>query len=201
MRVRMMVGFLMLGVCTLSAVAQMPAGMKMGPAAGTLVEPSKAVDAQLSGLEREMMGVVNKMPAEKYGSAPSPAIFVAGQTPEFTKVRTFAEQVAHVADANYSFYSAMSGLKPATDVSGVSKLTSKAETVAALAASFAFAHKAIATLTPTNAFESVKMGNGEGGGLQTKTTLATFGVAHGLDHYGQMVEYLRMNGMVPPASQ
>ena len=101
-RIRMMAGCLALGISALSAVAQMPAGMKMGPAAGTLVEPSKAVDAQLSQLEKEMMGVVNKMPAEKYGFAPSKAIFVSGQTPEFTKVRTFAEQAAHVADANYN---------------------------------------------------------------------------------------------------
>jgi len=69
--------------------------------------------------------------------------------------------------------------------------------VAALAGSFAFAHKAIATLTPGNAFEVVKLPEP---GMWTRGTLAAFGVAHAFDHYGQMVEYLRMNGIVPPAS-
>ena len=69
--------------------------------------------------------------------------------------------------------------------------------MAALAGSFAFAHKAIATLTPANSFEVVKL---EEPGLFTRSTLAEFAVAHANDHYGQMVEYLRMNGLVPPAS-
>ena len=69
--------------------------------------------------------------------------------------------------------------------------------VAALAGSFAYAHKAIATLTPANAFEVVKSPEP---GFQTRASLASFGVSHGYDHYGQMVEYLRMNGIVPPAS-
>jgi uncharacterized damage-inducible protein DinB len=112
-------------------------------------------------------------------------------------VRTFAEQVKHLTEANYYFYSTISGLKPDVDMKGILKLTSKDDVVAALAGSFAFAHKAIATLTPANAFEVLKS---EEMGLQTRATLAGFGVAHAFDHYGQMIEYLRMNGIVPPAS-
>ncbi|MFP5248228.1 MAG: DinB family protein, partial [Acidobacteriota bacterium] len=63
--------------------------------------------------------------------------------------------------------------------------------------SFRFGHKAIATLTPANAFEVLHSNEP---GLQTRATLAAFAIAHANDHYGQMVEYLRMNGMVPPAS-
>jgi len=65
--------------------------------------------------------------------------------------------------------------------------------VAAAQASFDFAHKAFAALTAKNAFESVR-------GDQTRASIAGGLVAHGFDHYGQMVEYLRMNGIVPPAS-
>jgi uncharacterized damage-inducible protein DinB len=59
-----------------------------------------------------------------------------------------------------------------------------------------FAHKALATITPENAFVTIKGADG----MQTRATVAAFGVAHGYDHYGQIVEYLRMNGIVPPAS-
>jgi uncharacterized damage-inducible protein DinB len=161
------------------------------------MSPAKAVDSQLSLLEGEMMGAVKAMPAEKFAFAPSAAIFVPGQTTEFATVRTFAQQATHVAQANYYFYMAVSGLKPEVDTAALAKLTKKEDVVAALAGSFAFAHKAIATLTPANAFEVVKI---DEPALFTRSTLAQFGVSHAFDHYGQMVEYLRMNGIVPPAS-
>lgn len=164
---------------------------------GTIASPSKAFDSQLDLIEAEMMGVVKAMPAEKFGFAPAAAIFVPGQKTEFAKVRTFAQQATHVAEANYFFYGIVSGLKPDADVPGIEKLTKKDDIVAALVGSFAFAHKAVATLTPANAFQVVKSPEP---GFQTRATLAAFGIAHAFDHYGQMVEYLRMNGIVPPAS-
>ena len=112
-------------------------------------------------------------------------------------MRTFAQQATHVAEANYFFYNIVSGIKPDVDVKSIEKLTAKDDVVAALAGSFAYAHKAIATLTPANSFEVIKSPEP---GFQTRATLASFGVAHAFDHYGQMVEYLRMNGVVPPAS-
>jgi uncharacterized damage-inducible protein DinB len=167
------------------------------PQVGSIATPSKAFDSQLSLIEDEMMGAVKAMPAEKYDFAPSPAIFVPGQKTEFEKVRTFAQQATHVAEANYFFYAIVSGLKPDMDVSGIEKLTKKEDVVAALAGSFAFAHKAIATLSPANSFEVIKSPEP---GFQTRATLASFGISHCFDHYGQMVVYLRMNGIVPPAS-
>jgi uncharacterized damage-inducible protein DinB len=144
-----------------------------------------------------MMGAVKAMPADKFGFAPSQAIFVPGQITDFATVRTFAQQATHVAQANYFFANFVSGVKPDTDVRAIAKLTSKDDVVAALAASFSFAHKSISTLTAANAFEVVKTPEP---GLQTRSTMAMFCVAHANDHYGQMVEYLRMNGIVPPAS-
>jgi uncharacterized damage-inducible protein DinB len=79
----------------------------------------------------------------------------------------------------------------------IESLTSKDDAVAVLAKSFAFGHRAIATITPANAFLTIKAVDG----MQTRVSLAAFAVAHGYDHYGQMVEYLRMNGIVPPGSK
>jgi hypothetical protein len=119
---------------------------------------------------------------------------VPAQKTEFATVRTFAQQVTHVAQANYFFFSMLSGLKPDVDVQGLAKLTAKDDVAAALAGSFAFGHKAVATLTVANAFEVLKTPEP---GVQTRSTFAGFAIAHANDHYGQMVEYLRMNGIVP----
>ena len=101
-----------------------------------------------------------------------------------------------MAQANYSFAAAISGVKPDVDVEAIGKMTNKDDVVAALGGSFAL-HKAIGTLTAANAFEVIKT---QEPGLQTRGTLVAFTVGHCFDHYGQMVEYLRMNGIVPPGS-
>lgn len=181
--------------CCLLSAGSFAAGQ--AASAAKVASPAEAVNAQLSLIEGEMMGAVKAMPAEKYDFAPSVSIFVVGQKTEFPSVRTFAQQATHVAQANYFFFSSVSGLKPDVDMNAIQKLTTKDEIVAALAASFAFGHKAIDTLTTENAFEVLKSPEP---GLQTRATLATFAVAHAFDHYGQTVEYLRMNGIVPPAS-
>jgi len=202
MRVRTMVAMMVVGGCFLGAGAvgasaqTMSMDMPAKDAAG-LMSPAAALDAMLSLYEGEAMGVVKEMPADKYDFAPSAAIFAAGQTPKFGTVRTFAQEVTHVAEANYYFYSTLSGLKPDVDMKKIGAITKKDDAVAVLASSFAFAHKAIATITPANAFETIKGVDG----MHTRATLAAFGVAHGYDHYGQMVEYLRMNGLVPPGSK
>jgi uncharacterized damage-inducible protein DinB len=188
---------MVMGLSAAAVQAQMPMGAGPAPAAGTVVAPAKAIDAQLNIIEGELMGAAKAMPAEKYDFAPSQAIFVPGQKTEFATVRTFGQQVAHVAQANYYFYSAVSGQAMDASAAAVAKMTKKDDLVAALAASFAAAHKAIATVTAANAFEVVKV---EEMGLFTRATLAQFAISHANDHYGQLVEYLRMNGIVPPAS-
>ncbi len=187
-----------LAICALAASAQMGAGgAAQSPAVGSTATPAAAFDSQLTLIEHEMMSAVKAMPAEKFSFAPSAAVFVPRQKTEFATVRTFAQQATHVAVANYFFAQIVSGIKPDVDLDALQKLTAKDDIVAALAASFVFAHKAIATLTPANLFEVVKSPEP---GFQTRATLASFCVSHAFDHYGQMVEYLRMNGIVPPAS-
>jgi uncharacterized damage-inducible protein DinB len=178
--------------CVTGAKGQMQATAPKIPA-GTIVDPGKSLDGLLTIYEGQIMGAVNAMPADKFGFAPSQAIFKAEQTTSYDKVRTFGEMVAHVAQANFYFFSTLGGAKPDVDMKAVGTMTSKDDTVKALAASFAYAHKQLATLTAANAFASVKDD-------QTKASMAAFGIAHMCDHYGQLVEYLRMNGIVPPAS-
>jgi uncharacterized damage-inducible protein DinB len=194
MRIRLMAACCLLGMASVIAVAQMGGTAAQGPAAGTTVTPAAAMDSALSLIEGEMMSAVKKMPAEKFDFAPSAAIFVPGQKTEFATVRTFAQQVTHVAEANYFFFATVSGLKPDVDTQALLKLTKKEDVVAALAGSFVFGHKAVATLTVANAFEVLKV---QEPGMQTRLTLSSFAIAHANDHYGQMVEYLRMNGLVP----
>ncbi len=161
-------------------------GTKIAP--GTIVEPAKSFDEMLTELQKEFTSAAEAMPAEKYGFAPP-----STNGAKFDGVRTFAQQITHVAQANYNYGSAVGNIKPELDVKALSKLTDKPQVLAALAASFAFVHKAIATLTPQNAFESAY-------GNASRASLAGGVVAHAFDHYGQIVEYLRMNGIVPPAS-
>ena len=197
MQVRLIAACCLLGFCSLLVKAQTSPDDTKGPAAGTIIAPSTALDSELSLIEGEMMGAVKAMPADKFAFAPSASIFVPGQSTEFATVRTFAQQATHVAQANYFFFSMLSGLKPEVDVRAITKMTSKDDVTAALAGSFAFGHKAMATLTAGNAFEVMKTPEP---GIQTKATFAGFAISHANDHYGQMVEYLRMNGLVPPAS-
>ncbi len=161
--------------------------------AAALVEPNVSFDASLKTLEDEMMSLARAMPAEKYSFAPGAAIFVSSQKTSYEGVRSFGAMLLHVAQANYYYAGAASGLTPAVDMKAMSKLTDKDKIVSAVAESFAFSHKAIGSLTAANAFEGVR-------GFQTRASLAAGLIAHGFDHYGQLAEYLRMNGIVPPAS-
>jgi uncharacterized damage-inducible protein DinB len=196
MRVRFLAAAVMLMGFAMAGSAQTGTAAA-ARAAGTMMSPAQSADEVLNLFEHEAMGVVNAMPADKYDFAPAAANFASGQGTKYEGVRTFAKEVSHVAQANYYFYSTLSGLKPDVDVKAIGAMTSKEQLVAALQGSFAFGHRAIATITRENAFESIKGVDG----IHTRQALADFAVAHGYDHYGQMVEYLRMNGIVPPGSK
>ena len=165
------------------------------------VSPAKSLDFTLSSLEKEMVPLAEAMPADKYDFAPGPELFKAGSTANYKGVRTFAQTIAHVAQANFFFAVGVQGLRKPDDammarMGAIAKLTQKAELVQALKDSFAACHKAIATLTPENAWEQAGRNPDN-----TRAEQAIYTVAHARDHYGQLVEYLRMNGIVPPASE
>jgi hypothetical protein len=152
------------------------------PAPGTKMSPSATYEKLLTSIETEFVSAAEAMPEDKYNFAPT--------TGEFKGVRTFAQQVKHVAQANYYFWSFAGD---ATDSAAIDKLTSKADILKALKDSLVVAHKATSTITDDNAFVMTKAGTPGG--------MTAFGIAHMMDHYGQLVVYLRMNGIVPPASR
>jgi uncharacterized damage-inducible protein DinB len=166
-------------------------------AAGTQMSPVQAQDELLNLFEQDFMGVAKAMPADKYSFAPAAANFAASQGAKYDGVRTFAQEVSHVALANYYFGSKILGEKLPVDGKAINGMTSKDELLKAAADSFAYAHKAIASITPENAYVAIDGADG----LHSRSVLASFISAHGFDHYGQMVEYLRMNGIVPPGSK
>ena len=155
---------------------------------------AQALDATASGMEKEFVSAAEAMPEDKYGYAPTSG--------EFKGVRTFAQQVKHVAAVNYMLGAAILQEKPPAEVGGESgpeSITTKADIVKYLKASFEYAHKAIGSITEKNLLESVKSPFGEGS--MTRLTVAVIVTSHGFDHYGQIAIYLRSNGIVPPASR
>jgi len=155
---------------------------------------SQVLDHSVANVEHEFSSAAEAMPEDKFGFAPTNG--------EFKGVRTFGEQIKHVAAVNYIFGAAILGEKVPVDVgdeSGPASVKTKAEILSYSKDSFAYVHKAIQTINEKNLVEAVKSPFGEGS--VTRLGLATSVSAHCFDHYGQMVEYLRMNGIVPPASR
>ncbi len=196
MRLRYVCTALILGGCTLVGSAQ-TGSVSAKVAVGTQMSPVQAQSELLNLFEHEFMGVAQAMPADRYGFAPTAATFTASQGAKYDGVRTFAQEISHVATANYYFASKILGEKMPVDPKSIEGLRTKEELLKAAADSFAYAHKALATITPENAYTAIDGVDG----LHTRSVVASFISAHGYDHYGQMVEYLRMNGVVPPGSK
>ncbi len=196
MKVKFSLGVLALGMCCVTGVRAQTSDPANRPETGVMISPAKAMDEMLTMFEHEVTGAAKAMPAEKYSFAPSAAAFT-DKSAKFDGVRTFASEVTHIVSANFYFAMTVSGTKPDVDMKALGKMTSKEDCLKALADSFAFVHKAVATITPANAFESIQGADG----LHTRVEVAAFVAAHGFDHYGQMVEYLRMNGVLPPGSK
>jgi uncharacterized damage-inducible protein DinB len=155
---------------------------------------ASVMDATLSRIERELVPAVEAMPEDKFDFAPTNG--------EFKGVRTFAQQAKHVAATNYVFAARILGEKPPVDTGGENgpdALKTKGDIVKFLKDSFAYAHKAVATINEGNAVTPLKNASGEVS--STRLGMGMLFAWHGFDHYGQIVEYLRMNGIVPPASR
>ena len=160
------------------------------PAAKT---PGDALNAILSIGEREFVSAADAMPEDKYSFAPTNG--------EFKGVRTFAQQVKHVAAVNYVFGSAILGEKSPVEggENGPDSVKTKAEVIKFLNDSFAYLNKALASISDKNQLDQLSLFDGQM--KAARLSVGAFSTAHPFDHYGQMVEYLRMNGIVPPASR
>jgi hypothetical protein len=153
----------------------------------------EVVNRQFTSLEHEFVPLVEAMPADKFDFAPT--------TGEFKGVRTFALQARHVATVNYMIAAALLGEKPPVEVkseNGSDDLKTKDQIVKYVKDSFDYTHKALKTINDKN---TVEMIDGPFGGKSSRLGLANSTVSHSFDHYGQMVVYLRMNGIIPPASR
>jgi len=157
------------------------------PAVGMAQAPSQVYGKLLGMMEKEFVDAAEAMPEAKYDFAPT--------TGEFKGVRSFGAQVKHVAESNWYFWGGpnFSEADDKVKSDALEKLTAKADIVQALKDSFKQAHSIVDGITADNAFVTTAHG--------TRAGMTSFGLAHVMDHYGQLVVYLRMNGIVPPASR
>jgi uncharacterized damage-inducible protein DinB len=169
---------------------------QQGPSSTSRPTLPSVLDAQLSVVEFEVVATAQAMPEDKYSFAPTEG--------NFKGVRTFAQQVKHIATVNNRLFDSITGQAPpaAPDEgltsNGPDTIQTKDQILKYLRDSFAYGHKAIATLNADNAL--TVLNDSPVFFLRTKMSLAMFACTHAMDHYGQMVEYLRMNGIVPPMS-
>jgi uncharacterized damage-inducible protein DinB len=153
------------------------------------------IDREITDVEKQITDAAKAMPESKFNFSPE-NLHIAGS--DYKGVRTFAQQVRHVAASNYAIWSAITGDQFPKDFyggNGPENLTTKAAILKFLEDSFALGHKAASMLTLENMLQPPEHNQ------STRLRLAVFGVEHAYDHYGQIVEYLRMNGIVPPASR
>jgi len=156
---------------------------------------ASTVDRQISTIEKQVLDAAEAMPEDKFNFSPE-GLKIPGS--DYTGVRTFAVELKHIAASNYFLWSPITGDKLPEglgDGNGSETMKSKADILKFLKDSFALGHRAAATLTAENMLQPPEHSK------SPRLYLATFGVSHAFDHYGQIVEYLRMNGIVPPASR
>jgi uncharacterized damage-inducible protein DinB len=124
-----------------------------------------------------------KMPEANYSFKPAPT------------VRTFGQIVGHIADDQYSFCSAVKGESKETDIEKT--VTSKADLVAQLKEAFSYCDAVYDGFTDAHAADKIKTFAGE----RTKLSMLNFNYAHTYEHYGNIVTYMRIKGLVPPSSE
>ena len=163
--------------------------------------PAKAIMRTFSFQEYDVRSAAEAMPESKWDFRPITGAF-KNEKPEYgpAEVRSFTEQVKHVACANFAFSAELDGIKPpdACDKGGPSPANTRKELLTYLRDSFTALSKSLNAITAKNMFDPIE---GPYGGPNTRLGLAEIAVWHAADHYGQMTLYLRLNGIVPPSSR
>lgn len=152
---------------------------------------SQVVDFWVTNTEHLVVPAADAMPEAEYSFAPSSG--------EFSGVRTFAEQIKHLAAANYQLAAATLGEEPPAGTDhekAPDTVKTKSQIMDYLKGSFTSLHRAAAAISETNMDAPIPSK-----GNRTRLLMLIDAVAHSSNHYGQMVEYLRMNHIVPPASR
>lgn len=163
--------------------------------------PAKAILRTFEFQEYDVRSAAEAMPENKWDFRPAPGLFKE-EKPEFgpAEMRTFADQVKHVACSHLAFAAELDGTKPpaACDKGGPSPARTRKELLIYLRDSFVALHKSLSAITLKNMFDPIE---GPYAGPNTRLGLAEVCVWHAADHYGQMAIYLRLNGIVPPSSR
>jgi uncharacterized damage-inducible protein DinB len=155
---------------------------------------SSAIERQFNKIESDILSTAQAMPESKFYFTPENLHI---KNSEFKRVRTFAGQIMHLATDNILIWSAITGdsvRADIIDVNGPKSITTKAEVLKYLKTSFDEGRKAISMVTEQNAMETIQF---RGRNLP-RLDLAFYALTHANEHYGQMVVYLRMCGIIPP---
>lgn len=194
----------LLGVWLLGVGLSLPAQEQKQPSAAELSKgetPGKAFTRAMDYQEYEFRSAAEAMPGEKWDYRPARGLF-KNEKPEFgpAEMRTFAEQVKHVACSNFAFAAELDGIKPpeACDKGGPNPAKTPQELLSYLRDSFTALKKSLAAISAQNMHDPIE---GPYAGPNTRLGLGLVSVWHVADHYGQAVIYLRENGIVPPASR
>ena len=159
-------------------------------------QEKRALQSLMKIVEKEITSTVDAMPADKFGFVPTDG--------EFKGVRTFGQIVKHFSATNHILAAAALGEEPPADAGdelGPERVRTKAEILTYLKGSFVHLDKAVEAIGQTNISVNASPISPLKRGEVTRLALITETLLHTYDHYGQMVEYLRMNGVVPPASR
>ena len=193
-----------LAVCLFAVILTATAQEKKEPTATELSRnetPAKAILRSFENQEYEFRSAAEAMPATKWDYRPAAGMF-KNEKPEFgpSVVRTFAEQVKHVACVNFAFAAELDPTKPhdACDKGGPSPAKTNVELLNYLRDSFVAIKKSLNEITVKNMYDPIE---GPYAGPNTRLGLAGVCIWHVADHYGQVTLYLRENGIVPPASR
>ena len=166
---------------TLASAILSSAQTPSAPATNPLSAGQKMIYGYATGM---VIGSAEKMPEANYAFKPTP------------DVRSFGQILGHIADAQYMFCSVVLGEKnPGLDIEKTK--TAKADLVKALKDAAAYCNKAYDGLTDATAVEPVKIMGGD----QAKLTALSFNNVHTIEHYGNLITYLRLKGLVPPSSE
>ncbi len=172
-------------ICLMFAVVSIALHAQTTTPAAAPANPISASEKGVYGfISSEVVAAAEKMPEVNYSFKPTP------------EVRTFGQLVGHVADAQYMFCSTAAG--ETSPMSGIEKSkTTKADLVAALKEAVAYCQKTYSAMTDAQGSQMAKMMNFN----MAKLTILSTNTAHTYEHYGNMVTYMRLKGLVPPSSE
>ena len=146
------------------------------------------LQAQYASIKRYITASAERMPAEHFAFKPVP------------EVMSYAGLLAHIINVQYGFCTAVKGGPNPANGKGLDKLTDKAALIPAVKEAFTYCDDAFAGLTNENATEVLTAGSGDNTWQTVRANELTRVIVHANEHYGNLVTYMRIHGIVPPSS-